>query len=86
MWPNARISVMGPDQLSTVMHTVQGKRAQENEKGAEEAERKRQELRDAIEKQSMGIYSTARLWVSLLNITIHGRKERAYSPIGRRYH
>ncbi|UOH80330.1 hypothetical protein LQV05_002981 [Cryptococcus neoformans] len=62
MWPNARISVMGPDQLSTVMHTVQGKRAQDNGKAAEDAERKRQELRDAIEKQSMGIYSTARLW------------------------
>lgn len=82
MWPNARISVMGPDQLSTVMHTVQGKRAQENGKAAEDAERKRQELRDAIEKQSMGIYSTARLWVSLLNIITAGRKGRAYGPIG----
>ncbi|WWC68818.1 uncharacterized protein I206_102753 [Kwoniella pini CBS 10737] len=61
MWPNSKICVMGPDQLSTVMHTVQGKR--QNANGNEDlAERKRQELKEKIEKQSDVLYSTARIW------------------------
>ncbi|WVO13208.1 hypothetical protein L204_100820 [Cryptococcus depauperatus] len=67
MWPNAKICVMGPDQLSSVMHTVQGKRdkareEQEGEKEKAEKERKRQELKEKIEKQSTSLYSTARIW------------------------
>nr|ODN85221.1 acetyl/propionyl CoA carboxylase [Cryptococcus depauperatus CBS 7841] len=50
MWPNAKICVMGPDQLSSVMHTKA------------EKERKRQELKEKIEKQSTSLYSTARIW------------------------
>ncbi|WVW79943.1 hypothetical protein I302_101916 [Kwoniella bestiolae CBS 10118] len=60
MWPNSKICVMGPDQLSTVMHTVQGKRQASG--GEDTAERKRQELKEKIEKQSDVLYSTARLW------------------------
>ncbi|KEZ39263.1 putative methylcrotonoyl-CoA carboxylase beta chain, mitochondrial [Scedosporium apiospermum] len=47
MWPNAKIGVMGSEQLSSVMETV-GK--------------KNPELRDTIEKQSDSVYSSARLW------------------------
>ena len=47
MWPNAKIGVMGSEQLSSVMETV-GK--------------KDPELRDTIEKQSDSVYSSARLW------------------------
>ncbi|WVF66877.1 hypothetical protein IAT40_001620 [Kwoniella sp. CBS 6097] len=70
MWPNAKICVMGPDQLSTVMHTVQGKRSGANSTAdaagapsvAEEAERKRQVLKERIEAESSALYSTARIW------------------------
>ncbi|KAK8861400.1 hypothetical protein IAR55_002219 [Kwoniella newhampshirensis] len=61
MWPNAKICVMGPDQLSTVMHTVSGKKnVSATIRG--EAEAKRQILREEIEKQSSAVYSTARVW------------------------
>ncbi|CAK7267665.1 Methylcrotonoyl-CoA carboxylase beta chain, mitochondrial [Sporothrix epigloea] len=47
MWPNARIAVMGSEQLATVMETVG---------------RPDPELRDRIERESDAVYSTARLW------------------------
>lgn len=50
MWPNARIAVMGSEQLATVMETVG---------------RPDPELRDRIERESDAVYSSARLWVSL---------------------
>ena len=48
MWPNAKIGVMGPDQLTAVMQTV-GKSVDP-------------ELRDRIERESDATYSSARLW------------------------
>ncbi|KAI1211908.1 carboxyl transferase [Annulohypoxylon truncatum] len=48
MWPNARIGVMGGEQLASVMETV-GQRADP-------------ELRDRIERESDAVYSSARLW------------------------
>ncbi|WVR03991.1 hypothetical protein IAU60_000990 [Kwoniella sp. DSM 27419] len=62
MWPNAKICVMGPDQLSSVMHTVQGKRASADAAAAEKAEKKRQQLKERIEAESSALYSTARIW------------------------
>lgn len=53
MWPNARVGVMGADQLASVMETV-GQRADP-------------ELRDRIERESDAVYSSARLWVSNTN-------------------
>ena len=50
MWPNARVGVMGADQLASVMETV-GQKADP-------------ELRDRIERESDAVYSSARLWVS----------------------
>ncbi|CAK7241206.1 MAG: Methylcrotonoyl-CoA carboxylase beta chain, mitochondrial [Sporothrix thermara] len=47
MWPNARIAVMGSEQLATVMETVG---------------RPDPELRDRIERESDAVYSSARLW------------------------
>ena len=52
MWPNARIGVMGGEQLAAVMETV-GKSVDP-------------ELKERIEKESEAVYSTARLWVCLL--------------------
>ncbi|RYP24122.1 hypothetical protein DL767_008652 [Monosporascus sp. MG133] len=48
MWPNARVGVMGADQLASVMETV-GQRADP-------------ELRDRIDRESDAVYSSARLW------------------------
>ncbi|KAI0174718.1 carboxyl transferase [Pestalotiopsis sp. NC0098] len=48
MWPNARIGVMGGEQLANVMETV-GQKADP-------------ELRDRIERESDAVYSSARLW------------------------
>ena len=48
MWPNAKIGVMGPDQLTAVMETV-GKKVDP-------------ELRDRIERESDAAFSSARLW------------------------
>lgn len=48
MWPNAKIGVMGPDQLTAVMETV-GKSVDTG-------------LRDRIERESDATFSSARLW------------------------
>lgn len=49
MWPNARIGVMGGEQLAAVMETV-GQKADP-------------ELKARIERESDAVYSSARLWV-----------------------
>ncbi|KAK7734721.1 Methylcrotonoyl-CoA carboxylase beta chain, mitochondrial [Cytospora paraplurivora] len=48
MWPNARIGVMGGEQLAAVMETV-GKKVDVG-------------LRERIERESDAVYSSARLW------------------------
>lgn len=52
MWPNARVGVMGGEQLAAVMETV-GKTVDAG-------------LKERIERESDAVYSSARLWVSLL--------------------
>ncbi len=48
MWPNAKIGVMGPEQLTAVMETV-GRSVDP-------------ELRDRVERESDAAFSSARLW------------------------
>lgn len=62
MWPNATIGVMGPDQLSSVMQTVSGKKDTKDANVSPDERFK--ELRAKIENQTSAVYSTARLWVS----------------------
>lgn len=50
MWPNARVSVMGPGQLSQVMAQVS------------KDPTKHSTLKDEIEHQSTALYASARLW------------------------
>ncbi|KAH9843970.1 carboxyl transferase [Rhodofomes roseus] len=50
MWPNAKVSVMGPGQLSQVMATVS------------KDPTKHSSLKDEIEEQSTALYASARLW------------------------
>ena len=54
MWPNAKIGVMGSEQLTAVMETV-GKSVDP-------------ELKARIERESEAVYSSARIWVSLWSI------------------
>lgn len=51
MWPNAKIGVMGSEQLTAVMETV-GKAVDP-------------ELKARIDRESEAVFSSARLWVSL---------------------
>ncbi|EPT02817.1 hypothetical protein FOMPIDRAFT_1117366 [Fomitopsis schrenkii] len=50
MWPNAKVSVMGPGQLSQVMATVS------------KDPTKHSTLKDEVEEQSTALYASARLW------------------------
>ncbi|BGP23650.1 hypothetical protein JCM10295v2_002551 [Rhodotorula toruloides] len=49
-WPSSRVSVMGPDQLQSVMETVSSDTA------------KTQSLKAQIEKESEAVFGSARLW------------------------
>ncbi|RMZ80538.1 hypothetical protein DV737_g2955, partial [Chaetothyriales sp. CBS 132003] len=49
MWPNAKIGVMGSDQLTTVLETVAGKSVDPD-------------LRERIERESDAAFSSARIW------------------------
>ncbi|MDQ6839857.1 MAG: methylcrotonoyl-CoA carboxylase, partial [Actinomycetota bacterium] len=64
MWPNARISVMGGDQASSVLATV--RREQIDGRGGDwseaEEEAFRAPIRDQYERQGHPYYATARLW------------------------
>ncbi|GAA5961824.1 hypothetical protein JCM3765_004084 [Sporobolomyces pararoseus] len=54
-WPSSRVSVMGGDQLQSVMETVSSKRTKEEEENT-------MKLKSQIEKESEAIFGTARLW------------------------
>ena len=64
MWPNARISVMGGDQASSVLATVRRDsiEARGGTWSAEEEEAFRASIRAQYEEQGSAYYSTARLW------------------------
>ncbi|KAG5999545.1 hypothetical protein E4U43_002005 [Claviceps pusilla] len=51
MWPNARVGVMGSEQLATVMETVSGQ-----DRPADHT------LRERIEAETEATFSSARLW------------------------
>ncbi|GAA5825553.1 hypothetical protein JCM5353_002337 [Sporobolomyces roseus] len=54
-WPSSRVSVMGGDQLQSVMETVSSKRTKDEEANT-------MKLKEQIEKESEAIFGTARLW------------------------
>ncbi len=64
MWPNARISVMGGEQASSVLATVRrdGIEAKGGDWSPEEEEAFKAPIRDQYEHQGSPYYSTARLW------------------------
>ena len=64
MWPNARISVMGGEQASSVLATVKrdGLEAAGKRWSAEEEEEFRRPIREQYETQGHPYYASARLW------------------------
>ncbi|MCB1168353.1 MAG: hypothetical protein KDK33_19520, partial [Leptospiraceae bacterium] len=64
MWPNARISVMGPEQAANVLATV--KRDQLARDGKDWSAEEEQEFKNPILRdynlRSSSVYSSARLW------------------------
>ena len=64
MWPNARISVMGGEQASSVLATVKrdGIEAAGKTWGAEEEEAFKAPIREQYERQGHPYYASARLW------------------------
>jgi 3-methylcrotonyl-CoA carboxylase beta subunit len=64
MWPNARISVMGGEQASSVLATVRrdGIEARGGTWSDEDEEAFKAPIRDQYEAQGSPYYSTARLW------------------------
>jgi len=64
MWPNARISVMGGEQASSVLATIRRDaiEAGGNEWPAEDEEAFKQPIRDSYEKEGHPYHATARLW------------------------
>ncbi|KZZ98152.1 methylcrotonoyl-CoA carboxylase beta chain, mitochondrial precursor [Ascosphaera apis ARSEF 7405] len=57
MWPNAKIGVMGSEQLSSVMATVRSAKSKDGKSSATD-----DALRDRIEAESASTFSSARLW------------------------
>ena len=64
MWPNARISVMGGEQASSVLATIRRDaiEASGGEWSFEDEEAFRQPIRDSYEKEGHPFHATARLW------------------------
>jgi 3-methylcrotonyl-CoA carboxylase beta subunit len=63
-WPNARISVMGGEQASSVLATVRRGNIEASGKKwtKQEEEKFKQPIRDQYEFQGHPYYATARLW------------------------
>jgi acetyl-CoA carboxylase carboxyltransferase component len=65
MWPNARISVMGGEQASTVLLTIKQEQLAREGKPAmskEEADEFKRPILEKYEHEGNPYYSTARLW------------------------
>lgn len=64
MWPNARISVMGPEQAVSVLTQVRAdsKRDRKEDWPQAEADAYKKSITDKYLSQSNALYSTARLW------------------------
>jgi 3-methylcrotonyl-CoA carboxylase beta subunit len=64
MWPNARISVLGGEQASSVLATVRrdGIEAGGGSWSREDEEKFKQPIRDQYERQGHPYYASARLW------------------------
>ena len=75
MWPNARISVMGGEQASSVLSTVKRDQlAREGRTlGAEEDARIREPILEKYEREGSPYYSTARLWDDGIIDPLHTR-------------
>ncbi len=76
MWPNARISVMGPEQAASVLTQVRADSMKERGKPWTEAEASsyRTEIETSYNAQAHAYYSTARLWDDGIIDPLHTRR------------
>lgn len=76
MWPNARISVMGPEQAAAVLTQVRAEsyKARGKDYRPSDLEQYRQEILESYNKQSSAFYSSARLWDDGIIDPAHTRK------------
>jgi acetyl-CoA carboxylase carboxyltransferase component len=63
-WPNAKVAVMGPQQLAGVLDIIAraGAEARGLDVDEEQAEAMRQAVEDQVERESRALYNTARLY------------------------
>jgi acetyl-CoA carboxylase carboxyltransferase component len=63
-WPNAKVAVMGPQQLAGVLDIIAraGARARGAEVDEAQAEAMRQAVEDQVERESRALYNTARIY------------------------
>jgi 3-methylcrotonyl-CoA carboxylase beta subunit len=64
MWPNARISVMGPEQAASVLTQVRADSYKERGKSwsSDESNKYRSDIEAQYNSQANAFYSSARLW------------------------
>lgn len=75
MWPNAKMSVVGSEQAATVMALMREEQLEKQGQPftSEDAERIKQPVRDAYDKQGQALYVAARLWVDAVILPEHTR-------------
>jgi acetyl-CoA carboxylase carboxyltransferase component len=63
-WPNAKVAVMGPQQLAGVLDIIAraGARARGVDVDEEQAEAMRQAVEDQVERESRALFNTARIY------------------------
>ncbi|MBX7059952.1 MAG: methylcrotonoyl-CoA carboxylase [Leptospirales bacterium] len=81
MWPNARISVMGPEQAASVLLTVKEDQLAREKKTMSEAEREafKRPILEEYNARSAALYSSARLWDDGIIQPWHTREALALS-------
>lgn len=81
MWPNARISVMGPEQAASVLTQVRGDSLRDRGKSwdPKEALSYRTEIENQYNSQANAYYSTARLWDDGIISPLHTRRVMSLS-------
>ncbi|RIL11560.1 MAG: methylcrotonoyl-CoA carboxylase [Proteobacteria bacterium] len=81
MWPNARISVMGPEQAASVLTQIKrdGYTARSEAVPEKELAAYKKEIEASYNEQACAFYSTARLWDDGIIDPIHTREVLALS-------
>lgn len=76
MWPNARISVMGPEQAASVLTQVRADSFKERGKewSTDDAATYKRDIEESYNRQANALYSSARLWDDGVIDPLHTRR------------